>query len=269
MLLSSEDRTTAGRAFESRSICTDQAVTRPGTFIQPIRPNHRAARIVRTDLRQNPRKRPSLTGQVGTVTDMATKKQTPNGLTEKDVLDWFQWTNHTKERRRLSKLWQYYALQPGDVWALIEQQEGYCPICGRLLILEAGVGVGIAIDHEGKLRQGHVRGVLHLHCNRQMLGVLERAYRDPHSHPEKNIARGYLSNPPAKKIKVGNSTLYDDKIEDRWKRGRPGRICEKPDCEKEIPSSAHLNEKYCDSRCRKDAANERKRAARAARKRKN
>ena len=260
----------AGGAFESRSICTDQAVTRPGTFIQNIRPNHRAARIVRTDLRQNPRKRPSLTGQVGTVTLMSkrtqgnrrltsatdrstvsrmAKKRTPTRLTKKEVLDWYDKKNDRGERYRRNNLWSYYALRPEDVWALIEKQGGYCPICLGWLTLEAGAGVGIAIDHEGRKKQGHVRGVLHFKCN-SLLGLLEEIHGDPDSKPTIDLPREYLTNPPAKNIKVGDSNLYDDTIEDRRQRGRPGRKCQREGCEKEISAAAPLDTKYCSGKCR-------------------
>ena len=186
-----------------------------------------------------------------TVSRMTGQNATPQLITEDELLAWYD-ENDRRSRKRLNALRVNYALEPEDVWALIKKQKGYCPICATPLYLEAGYGVGIAIDHEGESGQGHVRGVLHARCN-SLLGLLEELYGDPDCDHKKNIAHGYLTKPPAKKIKVGDSNLYDDTIEDRWKRGRTGRICENPNCKKEILAAARLGKKYCDVECKRAA----------------
>ena len=193
-----------------------------------------------------------------TLSHMTGQNATPQLITKDDVLAWFDETKGKKKRSRLNMLWRDYALEPKEVWALIEQQEGYCPICRRVLTLEAGSGRGIAIDHDGESRQGHVRGVLHVKCN-ILLGFVEDLHGDPDSDPTIDLPREYLDNPPAKNIEVGGSNLYDDKIEDRWKRGRPGRICENPNCEKEIRATAPRGTKYCGPECNRAARTARQR----------
>ena len=178
------------------------------------------------------------------------KKRTPTRLTKKEVLDYFEMLSPSGRQSRLQQLWSVYSLHPPDVWALIKQQKGRCPMCGQLLTLESGSGLGHAIDHEGPPLKGRVRGVLHVRCNQYVLGHLEANYRDL-SDKEKtgNIARKYLSNPPAKKVRVGDSNLYDEKIEDRKKRGRPGRPCEREGCEKTISATSRSGTKYCSKEC--------------------
>lgn len=191
----------------------------------------------------------------------ANENATSQLITEDDVLAFYDEKNYRKVRQRQSVLWKLYALRPEDVWALIKRQRGCCPICLGWLTLEAGLSVGIAIDHEGPEGEGRVRGVLHHSCNTNVLGHLEKAYRDlPDGRKPKQMAHEYLTNPPAKDIKVGDSNLYDDKIEDRWKRGRPGRFCQREGCEKELPATTPLNTKYCDPKCKHKAARASERA---------
>ena len=201
-----------------------------------------------------------------TVSRMA-KKRNPTRLKKKEVFAFYdEKTDGGRSHRRIS-VWYYYALRPEDVWALIEQQEGYCPICGTLLYLEAGYGVGIAIDHDGPETKGRVRGVLHAKCN-SLLGWLEEIHGDPESEPTIDLPHEYLDNPPAKNIEVGDSNLYDDKIEDRKERGRTGRKCQREGCEKEIPADAHFNTKYCGPKCWSSARSARARKRSSERRRK-
>ena len=186
---------------------------------------------------------------------MATKKQTPTGLTEQDVIDWYNWLSRGGLKNRRAMLLQNYELKPEDVWALIKQQKGCCPICGKLLYLAAGAGRGIAIDHEGEPGQGRVRGVLHAYCNRDTLGRLEAAYGDPDCTKAKSIAHGYFVNPPAKNVPSGDSNLFDETIQDRKQRDREGRICQNPKCEEKIPVEAPRNKIYCDKKCRNAVSN--------------
>lgn len=185
---------------------------------------------------------------------------TPQGITEDDVLAWYDEKDHNGRRERRNKLWLYYALEPEDVWALIKRQGRYCPICLGWLTLEAGSAVGIAIDHEGPEQKGRVRGVLHTNCNSYVLSQLEKTYGDlPDERKRKQSAHKYLTNPPAKKIKVGDSNLYDETIEDRKDRGRPGRKCQRGGCEKEIPATKNGKTKYCSPQCKQEARNARRR----------
>ena len=114
--------------------------------------------------------------------------------------------------------------------------------------------MGVAIDHEGRKKQGHVRGVLHVQCN-TLLGLLEETHGDPDSKPTINLPRKYLDNPPAKKIKVGDSNLHHDTIEDRKDRGRPGRKCQREGCAKTIPATKPLQTKYCNRKCQDAVSN--------------
>ena len=174
---------------------------------------------------------------------------TPQLITEDDVLAWYDDKDGRGKRHRRISLGKNYGLKPEDVWALIEQQEGYCPICGKPLYLEAGAGVGIAIDHEGEREQGHVRGAVHFKCN-LLLGLVEELHGDPDSDPTIDLPHGYLTKPPAKNIKVGDSNLYDETIEDRKDRGRQGRICQREGCAKKIPATADSRTKFCSPECR-------------------
>ena len=182
---------------------------------------------------------------------------TPQLITKDDVLAWYDETDVRGWRSRLSNLWRDFALRPEDVGALIEQQKGYCPICGRPLYFEAGKGKGLAIDHEGESGQGHVRGVLHAKCN-TLLGALEEIHGGPDSNPTIDLPHEYLDKPPAKKIKVGDSNLYDETIEDRRERGRPGRNCQREGCAKKIPATANARTKFCSPKCKKKFHNDRR-----------
>ena len=177
------------------------------------------------------------------------KKRNPTRLKKKEVLAFYDELDDRGRRHRRNGLSHYYALRPEDVWALMKQQGGCCPICLGWLTLEAGSGVGITIDHEGEKRRGRVRGVLHSKCN-LLLGLLEELHGDPDSDPTIDLPREYLDNPPAKNIEVADSNLYDDKIEDRKERSLQGRICQREGCGKKISATTNARTKYCSPQCK-------------------